>query len=63
MLAQVIAASSKALAFTHGGPNKLNAEDHKEEACCEAFVRKQCNNPHYTNLFSLVRSQDVLTGL
>lgn len=32
----------------------------KEKACCDAFVCEQRKSPHYTNLFSLVDSQDNL---
>lgn len=28
-----------------------------------AFVHEQCKSPHYTNLFSLVHSQDTISGL
>ncbi len=37
--------------------------DHKEKACCDAFVWEQRKSPHYTNLFSLVHSQDTISGL
>lgn len=40
-----------------------NGRNHKEKACCDAFVCKQRKGPHYTNLFSLVHLQDTISGL
>lgn len=69
LLAQVIffresfKASSKAVACPWDLIQTQWGGDHKEKACCDAFVCEQRKSPHYTNLFSLVHSQDTISGL
>ncbi len=68
MLAQVIFSKSALTLpprqwLAHETQSKHNGGDHKEKACCDAFVCEQRKSPHYTNLFSLVHSQDTISGL
>lgn len=52
--------SSKAKVCPREGLIQTQWGDHKEKACCDAFVCEQRKSPHYSNLFSLVDSQDNL---
>lgn len=49
--------------IAHETWSQHNGGNHKEKACYDAFVCEQCKSPHYTNLFSLVHSQDTISGL